>query len=231
MNFITSLNIWGLGVDPKFLTLRDFFRSSCPSIILIQETMRNCEASLTYFRKLLPSWYMVATDAEGLSGGLATPWDPSRVNAKAYKCFAGIFISATIRGINIPLNILNLYAPYKNKTPFWSNFFSSAIFEIEHLIIAGDFNLTLNSNECWGYCRHLNTLAESFKIELLNHNIIDIAPREMRPTWTNDRTGRDYIAKQIDRVLVHASVIDFLGMPSLPIENIMVSDHRPIVFS
>eukprot|EP00253_Pinus_taeda_P031852 PITA_31852 len=203
MNFIISLNIRGLGVDPKFLTLKDFFLSSRPYIILIQETMRPREVSLEYFRKLLPSWHMVATDADGLSGGLATLWDPSRVRAKAYR----------------------------NRNQFWSSFFSSAIIEIENLVIAGDFNLTLHSNECWGPCRHHHPLAESFKNELLCHNLIDIAPCEMLPTWSNGRTGNAFIAKRLDRILAHVSVIDSLGMPRLANANIMVSDHQPITLS
>eukprot|EP00253_Pinus_taeda_P023722 PITA_23722 len=193
--------------------------------------MRPREVSLEYFRKLLPSWHMVATDADGLSGSLATLWDPSRVRAKAYKCFAGIIISAAIRGFDIPLNILNLYAPYRNKNQFWSSFFSSAIVEIEHLVIAGDFNLTLHSNECWGPCRHHHPLAESFKNELLRHNLIDIAPCEMLPTWSNGRTGNAFIAKRLDRILAHVSVIDSLGMPRLVNANIMVSNHWPITLS
>eukprot|EP00253_Pinus_taeda_P006727 PITA_06727 len=193
--------------------------------------MRTRDVSLEYFRKLLPTWHMVATDADGLSSGLATLWDPSRVRAKAYKCFAGIIISAAIRGFDIPLNILNLYAPYRNRNQFWSSFFSSAIVELEHLVIAGDFNLTLHSNECWGPCRHHRPLAESFKKELLFHNLVDIAPCATSPTWSNGRTGDAFIAKRLDRIMAHVSVIDSLGMPRLVITNIMVSDHRPISLS
>eukprot|EP00253_Pinus_taeda_P009535 PITA_09535 len=221
MTLIVSLNIRGLGVDPKFLTLRDFFYSSRPGIILIKETMHNHEASLTHFRKMLPSWYMVATYVNGLYGGQATLWDPSRIKAIAFKCFAGILISASVRGFNIPLNRLNIYVPYKNKAPFWSKFFSSEIFDIEHLIIAGDFNITLNSDECWGHCRHPDSLADSIKLDLLNYNMVDVVPGEMKPTWTNGRFDQDYIAKRIDRFLVHISIIDVLGMPHSSVENIL----------
>lgn len=119
---------------------------------------------------------MVALEARGLSGGLATLWDPHRIRAKVYKCFAGIIISASIRGKDFPINILNIYAPYKNRAPFWEKFFASDMFDIEHLIIAGDLNVTLSSNECWGSCKKKDLLADSIKLELLNKNLVDIAP-------------------------------------------------------
>jgi len=115
---IISLNIRGLGIDPKFITLKDFVFHSRAAIILIQETMHSKEDSITYFRKMLPNWFIAATEANGLSGGMATLWDPSLVRAKAYKCYAEIIISASIRGWNFPVNILNIYAPYKSRFAF-----------------------------------------------------------------------------------------------------------------
>lgn len=125
---------------------------------------------------------MVATEAKGLSRGLATLWDPMRIRAKACKCFAGIIISASIREKDFPINILNIYAPYKNRAPFWGNSFTSDMFDIEHLIITCDLNVTLNSNECWGHCRKNDSLADSIKLELLNKNLVDVAPGEMKPS-------------------------------------------------
>jgi len=106
MTFIISMNIRGLSADPKFLALKDIFYSARPGIILIQETMHSSQVSISYFRKMFPSWYMVASEARGLLGGLAALWDPHRIRAKAYKCFVGIIISASIRGKYFPINIL-----------------------------------------------------------------------------------------------------------------------------
>eukprot|EP00253_Pinus_taeda_P006944 PITA_06944 len=193
--------------------------------------MHSRRETLSYFRKMLPTWYMVATDANRLSGRQATLWDPSQIKAKAYKSSAGILISTTIRGINIPINILNIYVPYKHRAPFWSKFFSSEIFDIEHLILVGDFNFTLNSNECWGHCRHFDSLADSIKLDLLNNNMVDVVPGETVPTWSNGQSDQAYIAKRIDRFLVYNNIIDVLGMPHSSVENILVSDHRPIMLT
>jgi len=158
------MNIRGLGADLKFLVLKDIFYSARPKIILIQETMHNSQVSISYFKKMFPSWYLVASEARGLSGGLAVLWDPEWIRAKAYKCFAGIIISASIRGKGFPINILNTYAPYKNMTPFWEKLFASEFFDIESLVIVGDLNVTLISDECWGCCRKNGSACRPYKV-------------------------------------------------------------------
>lgn len=72
---IISMNIRGLGADPKFLALKELFRSSNSKIILIQETMHGSQDSISYFRRMLPSWHMAAMDASSLFGGLVFLWD------------------------------------------------------------------------------------------------------------------------------------------------------------
>lgn len=231
MIVIISMNIRGLDADLKFLVLKDIFYSARPELILIQETMHNRQASITYFRKMFLTWYLVASKASGPFGGLAALWDPQWIFAKAYKCFADIVISAYIRGKGFPINILNTYVPYKNKIPFWEKFFASNLFDIESLMIAGDLNVTLRPDECWGCCRKMDPLADRIKFELLNKNFVDIAPSEMKPTWDNERAEKAYISKRIDRFIVHVSIIDKLGMPFSSVGNAFVSDHRPIFLS
>lgn len=172
---------------------------------------------------------MVATEANGLSSGLAVIWDPVWVNASAFKCFAGILFSASIRGHNFSFNILNIYVPYKNRRPFWDRLFASEIFRLGFLIIAGDLNFTLSASECWGRCRKMDPLADSLKMEFLNRDLIDISPSKLVPTWGNGRSGDAYIAKRIDRFLVHTSLIDKMGLPFSFIRSTFISDHRPIV--
>jgi len=109
------------------LALKDLFFSARLKIILIQETMHSKQAAISYFKKMFPLWHIAASEANGLSGGLAVMWDPLWINAKAYKCFAGILISVVFRGHSIPINILNIYGPYKNRSHFWEKFFDSKI--------------------------------------------------------------------------------------------------------
>jgi len=50
----------------------------------------------------------------------------------------------------------------------------------------------------------------------------------MMPTWDNGRSEETYVAKRIDHFIVHASIIDRLGMPFSSIRNVFTTDHRPI---
>lgn len=170
-------------------------------------------------------------EASGLSGGLAVLWDPNWIKAKAYRCLAGILISAQIRGKDCPINILNIYAPYKNRLQYWEKLFDSEIFDIESLMIAGDFNVTLNSDETWGNRRKKNPLADRIKYELLSRNLVEINPPKMLPTWENGRSGKAFIAKRLYRFILHASIIDRLGMPFTSIGNVFILNHRPILLN
>jgi len=147
---IFSMNIRGLGVSPKYNALKCLFFCSSYRLILIQETMLNCHDTISYFRRMFPSWYIASTKASGLSGGLDVIWDPRWVSAKTYRCLGGILISAYFRGYSDRIHILIVYSPYKDKASFWDPFIASGILESEAFLIAGDFNCTMGPDEVWG---------------------------------------------------------------------------------
>eukprot|EP00253_Pinus_taeda_P022511 PITA_22511 len=106
--------------------------------------------------------------------------------------------------------------------------------ELQYLIygfIKGDLNVTLNSNETWSNSMKKDPLAVHIIYELLNRNLVDINPPKMLPTWDNGRNKEPYIAKRLDRFILHVSIIDTLGMPFSTIGNVFISDHRPILLS
>eukprot|EP00253_Pinus_taeda_P027392 PITA_27392 len=191
--------------------------------------MHSSRATLAFFKRMFPSWFMVATEANGLSGGLAVLWDPVWIKAKAYKCCAGILISASVRGHVFMLNFLNIYAPCRNRLPFWERLFASEILDIESLLLAGDLNVTLNPKECWGNCRKKDNLTDRLRMEFISRNLVDVMSERMMPTWDNGRLGQAYIAKRIDRFIINASIIAKWGMPFSLIANEFTSDHRPII--
>jgi len=155
-------------------------------------------------------------------------WDPEWIRAKAYKYCAGILLTASIRGQDFILNLINIYAPYKNRLAYWERIFQSRILEVKSLLMAGDFNLALGSAECWGNCRSPGNMAGRFRRELLNRDVVDVVPENMCPTWDNSRIGQAYIAKRIDRVIMHVSIYAKMGTPVLSIGSDHISDHRPI---
>jgi len=87
---------------------------------------------------MLPSWHMVATDAHGLSRGVAALWNPKRILARAFQCFVGILLLEKNLGLSGSISVLNVYAPYKDRFPFWNKFLSSKILEIDSLLIGGN---------------------------------------------------------------------------------------------
>eukprot|EP00253_Pinus_taeda_P026277 PITA_26277 len=222
------MNIRGLGAGPKFLALRHILFSARPKLVFIQESMHDRDTSISYFRKMFPSWFIVAVDACGHSGGLVAMWNPIWICASAYKCFAGILLSATFRGHHTPIHILNIYAPYLNRHPFWDKFFSSDLCEIRHLMLVGNMNFTLCPDEVWGGGRKMDPISDFLRSQLLRWNFIDVAPSSLTHTWQNGRTNDAYIAKRIDRVILQSDIIDTMGMPVFSIGNDTISDHRAI---
>lgn len=191
--------------------------------------MHASSVEIAYFRKMFPSWHISALEAINLSRGLVVLWYPIWIKAKKYSCLVGILISVKMKGHKFPINILNVYAPYKNRLLFWENLFASEILDVENLLIAGDLNVTLNMDEIWGINKKKDPLAKRIKNELLSRNFVDILPPQVLPTWENGRIEKAYIAKRLDRFILHASLIDKLGVPFSSIENVFISDHRPIL--
>eukprot|EP00253_Pinus_taeda_P022290 PITA_22290 len=223
------MNIRGLGAGPKFIALKHFFRTARPKIIFVQETMHSSKDSIAYFRRMFPSWFLVATGANGQSGGLAVMWDPAWVKALAFKCCAGILITVSYRGTDLKLNLLNIYGPCRNRLPFWEKLFASEILDMESLIIAGDLNMTLSADECWGSCRKTDKMGDRLRVEMMRRNLVDVVPDPLSPTWDNGRFGHAYKAKRIDRFIIHVGIIDKCGPPFSFTAKDFTSDHRPIL--
>jgi len=228
---ILSLNSRDLGGRTKSLSLRALFSSLKPDIILLQETMCSDSPALIAFSKLLPSWEYCAISAKGLSGGLLSAWNPSMVNCKAYHTCAGILLQASIRGMPaIPLNILNVYGPYRDRELFWDNALRGGILNLPHLVIGGDLNLILRSSEFWGVKASLDPLSNHFLSLFESIGLVDVAPSESGPTWRNGRAGSEGISKRLDRFLISNSLIPSLGAYKTWIKCLDLSDHFPIVF-
>lgn len=225
---ILFVNIRGLGASPKCLALKDLFVSTTYRLILVQETMRDTLDTIAFFRRMLPSWYMAATEANGLSGGFAVLWDPRWINAVTFRCLGGILVVAKYRGYVDCFHILNVYALYKNRDSFWNLFFASGIWKIETLLIAGDLNCTLGPDEVWGKGKNSDPIGEKIREAMLHNNLVDICPNFLAPIWDNGRAGEAYIAKRLDRFILHGKLLEKHGIPSSLTLLVFISDHKPI---
>lgn len=76
-----------------------------------------CDDSLAISKicKVLPNWEVVAVNSCGLSRGLAVAWNPSLFTFKAHSVPWGILLKGSFCGCHQSLDILNCYAPYKER--------------------------------------------------------------------------------------------------------------------
>jgi hypothetical protein len=74
----------------------------------------------------------------------------------------------------------------------WQN---NGLLSYKNMIIAGDLNITISSDEVWGGSSQAGSLDGFFKDLFQSKNLIDIQPTKLVPTWRNGRTGNDAIAK------------------------------------
>ena len=109
-------------------------------------------------------------------------WNPLTFSFKPYITCAGILLKGNIRGFEKQLNLLNVYAPYKERKVYWDKVDASGLLNLGNLILAGDLNLTLHSFENWETMFPSNLLEDYF-VDIFNKNqLIDIAPSKITPT-------------------------------------------------
>lgn len=94
----------------------------------------------------------------GHLGGLAAMWNPNVINFRAFTSVAGIILSGFQRGSTLRFQLINVYAPFTDRKGFWDRVDGSGIMDLSSLILAGNFNVTLEVDEVWGtHCRPDNS--------------------------------------------------------------------------
>lgn len=80
---------------------------------------------------------------------------------------------------------------------------ASRILKLVSLIIAGDLNCMIGLDELWGHSGKVDTMAEVIIDAIMDYNYVDIFHSKVVPTWDNDRAEVAYVAKRMDRFLLH----------------------------
>eukprot|EP00253_Pinus_taeda_P017214 PITA_17214 len=127
--------------------------------------------------------------------------------------------------------MFNVYVPnhYRDKGKCWETL-SNHIMEGDsnNTIVGGDFNLILHANEKRGG----NFLPDPFRNQMENvmhiGDLIDIAPKNRKFTWSNRRLGSNNIMERLDRFLVNISLVSTFSSVNSTILPFAASNHYPI---
>ena len=140
-----------MGSKAKEEAMNSLIRLEAPDILLIQETKMEDLAFLQASRKFWKKDGAHATSAWGASGGLGSLWNPNKFYLIS-KSLNTHWILLKLQHLDSKeiISLVNVYAPNNpgEKKLCWDSIKNLANLEdLENIIIAGDFNLTLLSSE------------------------------------------------------------------------------------
>jgi hypothetical protein len=114
-------------------------------------------------------------------------WDPSKFDLEPFLSCGGILLTGTCCENKRQLTLLNVYGPCTDIITFWDKVFSLGLLVGTNLIVAGDFNFTLNADEVWGVTTLQDQVAAHLRVIFLRNKLVDILPTVTIPTWRNGR--------------------------------------------
>eukprot|EP00253_Pinus_taeda_P005952 PITA_05952 len=193
-----SWNCRGLGSKLKEEALKDIVRIHSPEILLIQETKMEDKLLLQASK---------------------TFWRKGPGSALLHK------------DSSQQVSMFNIYAlvlPTEKKL-CWNSIQSFLLlYNLENIIIAGDLNVTLATDEKKGGSPVRDPARERVEDIMLDWDLEDIKPTIGKFTWSNKRLGPNHIATRLDRFLVQSSFLSCGLSASSKILPNCTSDHKPI---
>jgi hypothetical protein len=177
--------------------------------------------------QLRPSWAATAVNSLGTSGGLLVAWDPNFFDLKPFLTIGRILLIGRCVSSKKKVAFLNIYGPCKERQQLWSTFAKSGLHTIPNIIIAGDLNFILSSEENWGGSFAPGSFEFFLRDLLSSMKLVDVKPTKMVPTWHNGRVGHHVIARRLDRCLISETTLSSLGLSRSWVEYPYISDHTP----
>jgi hypothetical protein len=176
------LNIRGASGTLKAASFRLSLENTHPNLIFIQETMVHEHKARDFMIKFCPTWVSCEIIFVGSSGGLLISWDPILFNFRPFLTCGGILLSGSIIATKRNINLLNVYGLCLERKTFWTMLANSGLLSLRNLVIAGDLNITLSSDEIWGGSAASGHLSGFFNTLFHAHKLIDVKPDKIFPT-------------------------------------------------
>lgn len=231
---VLSWNSRGLGHPSKKAALMELIHSEKPDILLIQETKLN-QSEISRLIGQQKQYGGCTSEARGASGGILTMWNISKWSCsfvKTQQHWISVKLENRVNGTEV--KIYNIYSPnhFREKEVCWTTLEEDLEEERDNnLILAGDLNLVMHSNEKRGG----NFTADNFRNRLEHimqeKDLVDLKPKNRKYTWSNRRLGAGNIMERLDRFLVNIGFLSSFSNGQSDILNTSASDHFPITLT
>ena len=130
--------------------------------------------------------------------------------------------------------IYNIYVPnhFRDKESCWDDLKASIdAKENSNIIFGGDFNLILHANEKRGGSFSPDPFRTHLENIIQDHDLIDVAPKNRRYTWSNRKLGKGNIMERLDRILINVTYLSSFSVGYANILPFSASDHYSITLT